>query len=363
MAENGLYMMRLSGVNDLGSLTDVESSRYNYWTGSTPECYNTVAKNYLLSLVNAKLVELEVLDDIKVSKAINELDLYLVCLESLKMAVDDDADLVRCGAIISSMYSSGMFENNSEDDFIRSENLDGLIDTFVETYNSNMNYTFDEDFRLWWYEKIIENNYNGLDYETKEKYIEFFSEKESISGDDKPQNMAEYISNSGVYFLYLFIPENDIKKLSKEIQDRYAKEVELYTWLQNSTKGLYDSDTLYNLVYRGVILEYKMTPQAKILQLKKLGSESVYIGALSTSVILAIISFVLTIVLALIGMIQQIVVAKYHKPAGEQMGIPQENDWGLDQKPETEETSKLSLGLLAGAGVLGLVMFNKFKNK
>lgn len=350
-------MVQLSGLSDsVGKVTDVESSKYAYWTGTIPECYNTMATNYIIGLINAKLAELDVLADIDEADVINELDLYIVSLEALKLAKDSDADLHRCGSIISTMYKERMFSSISVDDAERSANLDSLIAVFMDSYYQDMEFIYEDQFKKWWYEKIIAYNYNGLTYEVKRNFVDYFGGSSSI-GSTTPTNMSEYISNSGMYFLYLFIPSTEIKKYSATIQARYKKEQELYQWILDNTKGLFSPDDVYNKVYRGVILEYKMTPAAKLKQLKESGKEYGDIG-LAVTVILAIVSAVLTIILTLIKVIGEVLVAKYDKPADEVMGIPTQEDWGLKDTQNGEKKS--NIGLITGAA--GLVAFAFYKS-
>ena len=104
--------------------------------------------------------------------------------------------------------------------------------------------------KKWWFDKIIAYNYNGLSYDAKRRFVDYFS-TDTISGTST--NMSEYISNSGMYFLYLFIPSSEIKNYSAIIQARYKKEQELYKWVIDNTQGLFSPDDVYNKIYRGVI--------------------------------------------------------------------------------------------------------------
>ena len=147
MAKRGLYGS-VKWSDSVGRLQMLNNHpKYAIGLVMYSECYNTLATNYIIGLINAKLAELDVLDDINESDVINELDLYIVSLEALKLVKDSDADLIRCGSIISTMQREAMFQSSSIDDKERSTNLDNLISVFLDSYYQNMEFIYNDDFK------------------------------------------------------------------------------------------------------------------------------------------------------------------------------------------------------------------------
>ena len=357
----GLNIYRLSGVSQrCGAVTDIETSKYTYWTNGTLECDNTRAYNYLLGLVNAKLDELAILPDINVADTLNQIDLYIVCLEAIKSSETNQYDLMRSGAVINVMINSGFFASEITDDQQRAINLDGLVDTFTETYAKGYEYDFQGDFYEWWKTQIVDNAFNKLSTAEKENYANFFNNSKIGASADGINNLSEYIRNAGVYFLYLFIPETEIKKYKPIIQRRRAKEVELYEYLCLEAQGLYSPADIYNKIYNGVVIYYRMTPQAKIEQLKSLGDGGM--GVIGVDDIIIIVSLAVSLIIALVQCLQKVLVAKYSVPDDIKLGIADTTDFGLRSESEKQSGNFNKLFLFGGVGLLGYFLLQDKKN-
>ena len=356
----GLEIYRLSGLPKMGSLNEV--GRYAYWTNGTHEWDNTRAYNRLLSLVNLKMDEIVYLKGQNVADLMNELDCYIVCLEALTIAGKNYDNLTRAGSIVNAMLTADMFKQTFTDDERRAKNLDSLILLFRDNYEKHLEYNFTLDFDQWWV-GLIKDNINTFPEAVKNNFKCFFVEgTKKIAGigstEDK-KNFAEYIRNAGDYFLYLFIGDTEIRKYNKTIQMRYRKELELYKYVCNECQGMYDEATVWTMIRNGVIRQYKMTPENKIKQLNEVGSGKI---GLAVEAILAIISAVASALATLLGVILEIVKVslsyKYSAPVEEELGIPQADDWGLDNKADSNDGIKTFL-LVGGIGLAGYYFLTK----
>lgn len=356
----GLEIYRLSGLPKIGNLNEV--GRYAYWTNGTHEWDNTRAYNHLLSLVNLKMDEIVYLKGQNVADLMNELDCYIVCLEALTIAGKNYENLTRAGSIVNAMLTADIFKQTFTDDESRAKNLDSLILLFRDNYEKHLEYNFTSDFEQWWV-GLIKDNINTFPEDVKNNFKRFFVEgTKKIAGigstEDK-KNFAEYIRNAGDYFLYMFIGDTEIRKYNKTIQMRYRKELELYKYVCNECQGMYDEATVWTLIRNGVIRQYKMTPENKIKQLNEVGSGKV---GIVTEVVLTIISAVVTALATLLGVILEIVKVslsyKYSAPVEEELGIPQTEDWGLDNKADSNDGIKTFL-LVGGIGLAGYYFLTK----
>ena len=357
----GLEIYRLSGLPKMGNLNEV--GRYAYWTNGTHEWDNTRAYNRLLSLVNLKMDEIVYLKGQNVADLMNELDCYIICLEALTIAGKSYDNLTRAGSIVNAMLTADMFKQTFTDDDRRAKNLDSLILLFRDNYDKHLAYNFTLDFEDWWV-GLIKDNINTLPEAVKNNFQRVFVDGTKkiagIGATEEKKNFSEYIRNAGDYFLYLFIGDSEIRKYNKTIQMRYRKELELYKYVCNECQGMYDEATVWTLIRNGVIRQYKMTPEAKILQLNNVGNGKV---GIVTEVLLSLISAVASTIAALLGFILEIVKVslqyKYSAPVEEELGIPQTEDWGLDKNTDDSNDGIKTFLLVGGIGLAGYYFLTK----
>ncbi len=341
----------------IGEIDDV--GRYHYWLNGTQEWTNTRAYNFLLAQANGKMYEISYIaaDEATIAERMNELDIYIVCLEALDFVGQNDLDaLRRAGSIIGAMCSAQLFKSSFIDDNQRATNLDGLIQNFKDAYNEGATYT-DSEFTQWWEQHILSNTFNLMTEEEKARCAAIFT-TEKISGtdeDDNQKTFSEYIENAGDYFLYIFIPEADIRKYNSAIQKRYKKEQEIYRWCCDNCNGMYTEATVLRMIRNGVTVSKKMTPETAIKKLNEAGKGKV---GIATEIIVAIVGAVATVLAALLSLITQVVTiklaAKYSKPADEDSGIPQSEDWELNNKEKDNTTL-----LLIGGGLAAYFLLTK----
>lgn len=334
----------------VGKIDDV--GRYHYWLNGTEEWTNTRAYNFLLAQANGKMYEISYLaaDEATIAERMNELDIYIVCLEALDFVGQNDLDgLRRAGGVIGAMCSAQLFKSTFTDDDQRSTNLDGLIQNFKDAYNEGAIYT-DNEFTAWWEKYILSNTFNLLTEDEKARCAAIFT-TEKVSGTDEDDNdnqktFSEYIENAGDYFLYIFIPSSEIKKYNSTIQKRYKKEQEIYRWCCDNCNGMYSEATVLQMIRNGVTVSKRMTPETALKKLNEAGNGKIGV-ALADDVIIAIVTAVAIVLSAILTLITQVctikLAAKYSKPADEDSGIPEAEDWGLKDK-EDDNTTLLLIG-------------------
>lgn len=367
MSEKGLNIYKLSGVPRAAVGAVQDGGKYKYWYAQSLECDNTVAFNYILSLVNLKICEAEniPLSDEEYTKTLNELDLYIVCLEALSALQGDPSDVMRAGAVIDRMIEMGFFSSNIVADEERASNLEQLVNKFWDLFNSNSESVFvDDEFRSWWYQNVTNMDYNSLSETEKINYKQYYKmDKIGAVDSNSERGMAEDICNSGTYFLYLFIGDTEIKKYNAKIQKRYKKEVELYEWCCRMLTGMYSRAQVLTLARTGVTKHYKRSPEKVIEQLNAT-RDGGKVG-LATEIILAIISAVVAVVTALISAVVSIVNKKYQKPDDVDSGIAQNDDWGnrinLNNEEEEASSSNKNILLIGGIGILGYYLYSNYK--
>lgn len=347
-------MLNVYKCSGIGRVDDIEGSKYQYYTGLTNEATNTVAFNYLLARINGLIVEYEYLPADEQISALNDIDVIAVALEGLTLLKEhpDKYDITLIGNVISSMIAAGKFEADFTDDQRRADNLDQLVADFTDLLVNGTITSSDEDFNAFWTESVVPYNYNQVTDAQLNRYNELITDKEKVSGDDK-QTLAEYMIESGPGFLYMFIPDNEVKKYNSKI--RVKRNIEFnksYDYIRKTTYGMYNDDTILEQLRMGCIIKYKMTPERKLEQLLQNG------GKVGIPVWLAIVSAVVAILSGLFALIMQIFQLTYSVPDGYDQGVPSDEDLNemLADTPKDDSSSSSKKWLLfGGIGLLGLM--------
>lgn len=354
-------MLNVYKCSGIGRVDDIEGSKYQYYTGLTNEATNTVAFNYLLARINGLIVEYEYLPENEQVSALNDIDVIAVALEGLTLLKEhpDKYDITLIGNVISSMIAAGKFEANFTDDQRRADNLDQLVADFTDLLVNGTITGSDEDFNAFWNECVVPYNYNQVTEAQLNRYNELITDKEKVSGDDK-QTLAEYMIESGPGFLYMFIPDSEVKKYNSKI--RVKRNIEFnksYDYIRKTTYGMYNDDTILEQLRMGCILKYKMTPERKLQYLLdnggKIGVDPVTMAALELAMI------IISIISALFSLIMQIFQLTYSIPTDYDKGVPDaDNDFAnvFDDDTEKKESSNKWL-LFGGLGLLGFMFLKK----
>lgn len=355
-------MLNVYKCSGIGRVDDIEGSKYQYYTGLTNEATNTVAFNYLLARINGLIVEYEYLPADEQVSALNDIDVIAVALEGLALLKEypDKYDITLIGNVISSIIAAGKFEADFTDDQRRADNLDQLVADFTDLLVNGTVSGIDEDFNAFWTESVVPYNYNQVTDAQLNRYNELITDKEKVSGDDK-QTLAEYMIESGPGFLYMFIPDNEVKKYNSKI--RVKRNIEFnksYDYIRKTTYGMYNDDTILEQLRMGCILKYKMTPERKLQYLLdnggKIGVDPV------TMATLELVMVIISIISALFALIMQIFQLTYSVPDGYDQGVPSDEDLNemlADTPKDDSSSSSKKWVLFGGLGLLGFMFFKK----
>lgn len=352
-------MLNVYKCSGIGRVDDIEGSKYQYYTGLTNEATNTVAFNYLLARINGLIVEYEYLPENEQVSALNDIDVIAVALEGLTLLKEhpDKYDITLIGNVISSMIAAGKFEADFTDDQRRADNLDQLVADFTDLLVNGTITGSDEDFNAFWNECVVPYNYNQVTDAQLNRYNELITDKEKVSGDDDKQTLSQYLLDSGPGFLYMFIPENEVKKYNSKI--RVKRQIEInknLDFITKSTYGMLNEAAIIENLRTGCFIEYRMSPERKLQQVLDNGGK---VGDVAT--ILAIVSAIVTILSTLFALIMQIFQLTYSIPTDYDKGVPDaDNDFAnvFDDDTEKKESSNKWL-LFGGLGLLGFMFLKK----
>lgn len=348
-----LNIYRLSGLNVSGNSQD---QQFNIWTADTDTLTNTRAANFVLARINALLAKIQYTQP--TAETYNELDLYSVILNGLSISRRCNDKLRKCGYCLQAMINDGFFAEQATDEENRIRILDET-EAIFETYMANNVEVMTGEFIDWYEQKIIANNFNDAPQDATQRLRSFEREKVGSLDASQYKDLATYIADNGAYFLYLFIGEKNIGRYSSIIRKRYRKEVEVFELICTNCAGVYDKETVYDMLYAGCCNIYQMTPEEKIEQLKKLGRNYGAVGEpITISVVLGIVSAVLGILGTLLSILSQVFQFVVRTPDDADLGVPTPEDWNIKDAKNRKNTSKLPI-LLGAAAVLLIVFKNK----
>lgn len=212
----------------------------------------------------------------------------------------------------------------------------------------------------------IDSNFNVLDRENL--WISTEVKNDIIdSGWEQNKTLMKYLGSSkddgcASYFLYLFIPEDQVGEYSSAVERKrklqektYKYVLSMWTDLQYGTE-----DQLREVIKNGIEDTFEAPIEEVLKQIKNGNKEGV---GIATEIILAIISAVLSVVLAIIsGVIEYCktqTAAKYTAPSYSELkaSVPESTDIIGNSKA----TSNTWLWLVAGVGA-ALWFFGKRNN-
>lgn len=378
-----LNIYKVSGLPKIGA----SSGGYSYWTGGTVDYTNTVAFNNLLSAVNAKwqLIETNLSDD-KVA-LYNNIDLDIICLQALTLYKDNPElyPLDFVGMVIAEMRYDGLFNNDSTDDQLRSDNLDKLLDLFISRLNEPLTGSYSSEFYEWWNTNVVPYNYNGNTDAENARFaaaltqakLDLTESKIGATDEVTPDNVtvpnpddftsfADYVKACGPCFLYMFIPDNQTDVYNRIINWKRRKEYEeTYTFIKNNCGGMYSDAAIKSLFAQGIVDYWHVTPKQKLQQVLanggKIGDPSVVLT------IVTIISTIISILTALLALIMDVYKITYKAADDANQYVPDDSDltslMTSSDKSNNSALSKLNLGGFGGIFVAGALLLAYLYNR
>lgn len=321
--------LKIYACSGVGSTTQDAKQLHSYWLDGTRTVSNTQGVNTLLALINLELAELNTLplNDHERLEKYNKLDLLTICLRVAQRYGDDEKKLALAGKAIGKLAQDGTLDCVDTDDDSRSAHLDAVYSRVLDMVSSGQVGTTDPEFVEWYNTTILQANKVGL---TKEQQ----KAVQGVGATDE-QDPAYYISNSKDYFLYLYIPNDDIKNWKPIVAERRAKQQEIYAYCVNCMQPLYGAATqqvLQAQIRKSILETFGTTPEGVIAGMKRgsvgIGPEPVTLSAMAiAAIIVTCIQVVGSIIAAVIACCAQVAAAKYSQPINSSTGIPDADDF------------------------------------
>lgn len=333
---NGEFSPSLSGEDE-----------NSIWFGENPDDYSKHKMN-LLSFMDLKLSESAISKTMaQLADCYNELDMLSLAVYACENSRDKE-ELSNYFRHISAMKLDHAFDNTFTDMDARSHNLATLKTTLRDRLNKKIYFSYDADLYAWLNTNCL------VHYE------------ESISGIGstyRAQEAAKKIKESGIYYIYTFIPTSMESRYPVSVLRKKQKQKEVYQWV-DETDGYNSSAIQANLVRSGIISSTGKTPE-ELLSSRNLKEFRIG-GVGSVIAILGVISVLLSIIKLLIDIFGKI----RSEPTEEEIkkGLADfEFDLGKnpiptitedDQTPGYSRRSNRTLPL-AAAGLAALLFFKK----
>lgn len=185
-------------------------------------------------------------------------------------------------------------------------------------------------------------------------------------GWERNETLRKYLGTSkdggcAEYFLYIFIPEEDLAKFNAVIYRKRKQQLKTYEYVRELFvgHGYGTEEEMVEIIRNGIEKTFGVTVEDVLFDIRNGNREAV--GQLSATVIAAIISAVASVILAVIsGVIsycQSVKIAKYTAPTFEELkdSAPAPTDF-------TANTKRKGLIFAAIAG-FGLMIAGTLKNK
>lgn len=349
----GTDIYYLSGIRrQTNSPVQIGKVDANLWFGENPDDYSKHKMN-LLSFLDLKLSESSIAKTTQeLANIYNELDMLSLAVYACENTTGKD-DLETWLRHIAAMKLQNAFNNSFTDLEARSRNLATLKTALQDRVYSQNYFSYDADLFAWL-------NANCLAHY-----------EESISGIgriSKRQKAAQKIKESGIYYIYTFIPSKMEYKYPVRVLRKKQIQKKVYDWV-DETDGYNSSAIQANLVRSGIISTTGKTPE-QFLSGKNLKQFRVSgVGAILE--ILGVVSAVLSVV----KLLWELFGNKRPKPTDDEInnGLSDfEVDFGNTSIPEikpsdntlnlqtTQNTAKASNKLsLAAAGLATLFFIRK----
>lgn len=356
---DGLKIYACSGLcNSIGTAPQ----DFQYWRDDTLTTNNTRAVNSLLADINLLEAQLQYkrdLTDEEVLSALNQIDLYVVCLLFAQQYNKDELPLA--GRVIAGMIQEGMFDSRSLDDAERDEHLVSLCRTAEERFTAGDDSGINNDFTAWFAAEVTAQSYCGLSNEQRQRSEEFFR-KQSGVGATGDQDAGQYLFNTGEYYLYLYMTREQAYKKSYIVGRKWDKQKEMYQYVHKCYDPIYgNSASVDKVIYIGICKQLGYTPEFVIEELtgyksKGIGQVAEIIGAVASliGVIITAISIILQYTAAALAV-------KYQAPTAADSGTPEDTEW--EDPGKGKLTSSMRWGILAAGLALLYAAFSTKKNK
>ncbi|MFT3753693.1 MAG: transglutaminase domain-containing protein [Paludibacter sp.] len=322
----------------------VDNDRYAVWTGNESEFDITPGKHFLYSRFDLllEMVNIATTNDLKLWYY-NQLDITTALLWAYNRVNGNMDEYKRISLIVCGMVKMGWFNSASMVEDVRGDALDELLNRLDYEYTNNSNELLNVyDQKTW--DMLVENVFQDM-------------EPVSITGSriGSLDVIGDTIKKSGYYFLYLFIPDGEVKNYPAAVAKKRLAQKQVFDWL--ALDIFHKRATKLNLIRAGIIARTGMEPEAYIAKCKR---DNIRIGEPIT---LATIATIISIVIGLIAIVRAIWPPKT-TPTNEDIkngGADVNAELFTTKKGATASTASqssfVSIGLPVAIGLAALIGF------
>ena len=310
---------------------ETDNKAFAYWTDGTNTVSNTQAVNTLLAKINlawAQCTQMQISNEDKIA-LLNEIDWLSVALDAAKRFKGDNEKLYHAGEVISDMAKNGAFEGTSTDLREREERLEELIDKANELYSDYDVKSDNPEFMSWWKNTIVARNKVGLNFgqqQNSRKALKKAAEQiKGIGAADESwkenEDIAQYLTQAGTYFLYLYFTDEQLKKLPGIFKVKRQNQLRIYNYCKTYFVDVYGSEEdMQDIIRAGIIKDCKGEPEVVCADIAKTGNVSgvglseflVWLGVKGLIALLTVAAGVLiSIIAAICDCVYKSNVAKY----------------------------------------------------
>lgn len=299
-----LKIYACSGIGDVNT-----DETYNYWTDNTDTLNNTRAVNSLLISINGAWIRASRFTGLTEAQRIdylNEVDLYVVCLKAAQQFAQQPEMLHHAGVVIGAMLHDGLFAFDTTNSKQRDAHLDELLATAQTAYYSNEQYVSYPEWVDWWKKNVEDLNKDTFNKDQKSVI------RETIAGigDAETDNALKMLYDAGTYYLCTYFTKAQLNKLPGKnraiIEKRVQYQKQVYNYnLSYCVKVCGSAAKVREICTQRVEARFGKPVNEIIDDMVKNGGKVSGVGVLSeaavTTIICAIITGIIQIVLALIA--------------------------------------------------------------
>ena len=366
--------LRIYACSGIGE-TDRAKSSYDYWLDNTKTVTNTQAVNTLFSLINMRYAELThlQLSQADMVAALDEIDLYSVCLYYAQQYAGNTAELQKAGKAIGVALAKGLFRYNSVDNDDRDKHLDQLFDQVAQIMRGTVDVKPSAEWNEWWQRNVLDRDKVGL---TSKQISTINSElNKAIKGigdvDEawmQNKDLAQYLTKGSEYFLYLYFTDAQLAKLPKTFKQKATQQRKTYEYCKALFVDVYGSEEeMQNIIYTGIVGYFNATPEDVCKEIasgkrKVTGVGFVFLGLTGAAAVsafmqllTALVTLVVGVITAICSMAAQTQVARYAAvdAAAVESSVPDASDYDGISLDSASTKSYLWIG----AAVAALLLF------
>lgn len=346
---NTTQISRLSGI---GATEDI----YTPYMADTYFWDNTIAENYLFSELDYLNTYLNIYPESR--EYLNQLDRVVVAYNLYQRAKGYEELMKRAGRVLQTMEDQNMFTLATIDEESRTANLGMLIESAIDMLLDNTTLSESGVYIDWWQTQIASKDYSGL----SQADIDNYKNKIGIGGKEEAKNaLLANMQKSAPYFLYLYLGEEWVRENKSKypaIYKKYKFEKALFdSWVVNANKIL-DKQTIYNNLRSGFLKKTQQTPEQFVNSVIKKHKEINKIG-LATEIIVAIVSGVVAILIAVAEGIIALCGQSMQSPDNYPSGEPSDYDFDSDSLGNSNYLGNTNN--IVKFGVIGIIIYTLFK--